>query len=317
MVSHLEEQIGPFDEQELKMKWAAGEILPIDYVYDDEKEDWVLLVEKFPWAAGQSDPAPRAKTEGGGPPPVREDTILRRPSRELVTKLAAAKSTQATSEPVRTESLRIEPIRTELKEPPAAKIGPAKVKLINGVGEIDINPPGPGQMELVVQDSTSSTLIKTPEPVKVHVKALKPAKIEWTVPTQQTVGQDLKIEIRAVDERGNLCNHFNGSVAVQVRGSMPKEVTANIENGQAQVVFNHTKAENWELNLHCHEPHDFQTPSPCKLEWLPGPAARLILDAPKEYLAGNPMKVQVKAVDAYGNIARTFHGTVVLEVKAS
>lgn len=67
IVSHLDEQIGPFDEATLKAKWVKGELLPIDYVYDDTKQDWVLLAERFSWAT--------TKAEQQTPPPMREISV--------------------------------------------------------------------------------------------------------------------------------------------------------------------------------------------------------------------------------------------------
>src|SRR5579872_2706511 len=69
VVSHLDEQMGPFDEAELKAKWIKGELLPIDYVYDEAKSDWILLSERFAWAS--------AKAETDTPPPLNSATQRR------------------------------------------------------------------------------------------------------------------------------------------------------------------------------------------------------------------------------------------------
>jgi len=90
-----------------------------------------------------------------------------------------------------------------------------------------------------------------------------------------------------------------------------------IAGGLATVKLANTKAESWKLTVHYHGTRALRLPEAKTLEWQPGPAARLILDGPPELVAGNPLKVQVKAVDQYGNLARTFQGTVILEVKAS
>src|SRR5579871_3843031 len=84
VVSHMDEQMGPFDEQQLKAAWSKGEILPIDYVYDEAKQDWILLAERFPWAGQQPE-------EKMPPPPtsVRPETVVaRRLNQELAMKMA-------------------------------------------------------------------------------------------------------------------------------------------------------------------------------------------------------------------------------------
>ncbi len=64
VVSHLDVQQGPFEESELKAKWVKGELLPIDYVYDDAKQDWLLVSERFAWATN--------KPEASSPPPLKD-----------------------------------------------------------------------------------------------------------------------------------------------------------------------------------------------------------------------------------------------------
>src|ERR1700742_2195119 len=86
IISHLDVQLGPFDEAELKSKWVKGEIFPIDYVYDESKSDWVLLSERFPWAT--------AKAETATPPPLREVTVKKARPQEIAA--AAPSSAPAT-----------------------------------------------------------------------------------------------------------------------------------------------------------------------------------------------------------------------------
>ncbi len=407
VVSHLDQQMGPFDEQELKMKWAAGEILPIDYVFDDAKQDWILLAERFPWAA-----KPLVKeTTGGGPPPVKEGHIMKRmpppprangaangvaaaapspgpaPTPAGTTVVSAKEVTHHAmniSEGLKlSEPLKIEPIKTTVFEPiktteilklantrydeekpdlvppttqvtevslpstpihhnmpivqtpvaaPIAQATPsitqapihsavtatvptgAKVNMVNGVGELELPPVKPGEVNLLVQGG--ATLRQT-EPLKINVKASEPVVVEWTVPAQQTVGQDVEVLIRAMDNRGMVCAHYNDEYLLTIRGPVSQDIPVKIVEGKALVMLNHIKAESWNLTLQYNGARALRMPEGRQLEWLPGAAARLVLDGNHEFLAGDPMKVQLRAVDAYGNTARTFQGQVVLEVKAS
>jgi hypothetical protein len=188
------------------------------------------------------------------------------------------------------------------------------VKLVDGVGEIDLSPVQPGQVELVLQDS-SGTMLKLQEPLKIQVKAAEPVEVVWTIATQANVGTDTEIVLKAVDASGAACTHYDDSFIVRVNGSQDTHV--NMRGGTAVVKFNHTKAESWKLTLHYTGVRQLRLPEGRTFEWLPGPAVRLILDGPQNLVAGSPLKVHVKAVDAYGNLAKTFQGTVILEVKAS
>lgn len=300
VVSHLEQQLGPFDEAELKAKWAKGELLPIDYVYDEAKQDWILLAERFNWTGN--------KPEAGSPPPLSENTIKKRRPPEPPSH-AYQNNHQKTQTGVEISGQSV------MKEWKKGAGQGAKVKLVDGVGEIDLSPVTPGQVELVLQDS-SGTMLKLQEPLRIQVQAAEPVEVVWTIATQSNVGNDTEIVLKAVDAAGAACTHYNdNSFIIRVNGS--EDTHVNMRAGTAVVKFNHTKAEQWKFTLHYTGVQQLRLPEARTFDWLPGPAVKLILDGPQNLVAGSPLKVHVKAVDAYGNLAKTFQGTVILEVKAS
>lgn len=61
IVSHAGVETGPFDENEIKQKLLSNQLLPIDYLYDDAKQDWVLLNERFDMKALAPSPTPKMK----------------------------------------------------------------------------------------------------------------------------------------------------------------------------------------------------------------------------------------------------------------
>jgi hypothetical protein len=329
VVSHLDQQLGPFSEQELKAKWSKGELFPIDYVYDEAKKDWILLAERFDWAAGRSDgappplkpisalkktpPAPVAAAPVAPTPnmaqqkPVEETLIIHAP----VLNLPAAPSAPAVDDPMPTPTTI--PV---MHNTPVKRAQPAKVNLVNGVGEIDLSSEAPGQVEVVLQDLSGGNL-KMQGPLKIQVRPLEPEEISWSLSSQPVVGHDLEITVKAVDGKGTLCTHFSAEASIRVAGSEPRTVSVFLTGGQATVKIANTKAEKWDLSFQYSGSRPLRLPETKSVDWQPGPAARLILDGPPELVAGNPLKVQVRAVDQYGNLARTFQGTVVLEVKAS
>ncbi len=293
MVSHLDQQLGPFDEEELKIKWLKGDFLPIDYVYDDAKQDWILLAERFAWAA--------AKLENASPPPIRNDIVKRRRPPDPPTTKPAILEISGDS------------VLKEWKKP----IGQgAKVKLVDGIGEIDFAALPPGQVELVLQDSSSS-MLKLQEPLKVQVRSAEPQQITWAFATSQVVGQDIELTIKAVDAAGTVCTHYSDQFIIRIDAKQSQNVDVFLKEGTATVKFNHTKAEPWKIALAYSGSRPLKLPEAKDFEWHPGPAVKLILDGPGTLTAGQPLKVQVKAVDAFGNLAKTFQGTVILDVKAS
>lgn len=360
IISHLDQQMGPFTEVELKAKWGKGELLPIDYVFDEAKNDWILLSERFQWTKAASVAATSAPTSAAksavtpvvanpaavtapasesAPPPLRADAIKKKtaPIPQMI-------ESEATRPDIIVPHLNLPKIdsKVEIPTPAAAIVEPlpatavtkaepaatpasvamkseatphqaTKVQLVNGVGEVDISTADPGAVELVVQDS----VLKLQQPLRVQVKMLEPEEITWSFPLQHTVGNDLEISIRALDNKGNPCPHYNDDFTIKVAGADHKDITARLANGNATVKLTNTRAEVWKVSLQYNGTRSLRLPETKVLEWQPGAAARLILDGPPELIAGNPLKVQVRAVDQFGNLAKTFHGTVTLEVKAS
>jgi hypothetical protein len=358
VVSHLEEQLGPFDEAELKAKWVKGDILPIDYIYDESKQDWILLSERFPWALG--------KVETGAPPPLSETTLKKKtattppqtiavpadaipnvaktmvsakptpaaeaanapvaaatpvaptpaptPATIQMPAPAASAHTQAatTSSAHSAPSVRVAHTNTTVPSAPKE----AAVELVNGKGEVDLSTLQPGRVELVLHQS-SEVKVPIETPLQINVRPSEPVLIEWTVPSTQTVGEDAEVHITALDEAGRVCTHYHEQYLLRIKGPSPQDVPVKIVNGKATVALQQTKAEAWSVSLIYSGSRKLQLPTEKHLEWQPGPASKLILDGPKEYVTGYPLKVQVQAVDQFGNLAKTLHGTVVLEVKAS
>lgn len=294
IVSHLDEQMGPLDEEALKAKWQKGDLLPIDYVYDEAKKDWLLLSERFPWAGAKGDPA--------FPPPLSEVTLKKRRPPE---------PPKMSSEPQTMTGIVIPSAPT-----PVAVNQGAQVKLVNGYGEVDLTPLHPGHVELSAQDSTNGAL-KLQSPMKIHVRPAEPFAVEWTTPHQQTVGQDAMIHVRVIDRTGHLCSHYDDLFTIRINGISETGIAVPVTHGEARLNLKHTKSENWNLSFHYLGSRVLKLPEDKVLLWEPGPATRLVVDGPQDYIAGHPLKVQVKALDVYGNLAKTFQGTVVLEVKAS
>jgi hypothetical protein len=127
----------------------------------------------------------------------------------------------------------------------------------------------------------------------------------------------LEIRLQVLDASAHLCTHFEDQFLVRTEGPFAQEIGAHVKQGEALVKVQNTTAGLWKVMLQTTGGRILQLPETHTVEWLPGPAARLIVDGPQEYVAGYPLKVQVKAVDAFGNLAKTYQGTVTLEIKAS
>lgn len=371
VVSHMDQQMGPFDEQELKNRWAKGDILPIDYVYDENLKDWVLLAERFAWAKAQDvTPPPPVRTETGvrrmasltnddvasvtpavtpavtptyvtsplpqavnAPSPAAPATVsspiqITWPAAQTAAPAATPKpapapapapATAVTNVSTETVTINFTPApsaTTATAAPPPTAAPQARVQLVNGQAEIDLPSLAPGDVELVAADTQAGITLQQPH--RIQVKPAEPVRVEWQITDAQTVGQDVKIELSAFDAHNNICLHYGETFYLHLRaGAGQREFALTMHDGRASLVLQHTVVETWSFALEYRGAKALQLPAPQSLEWRPGPAVRLVLDGPHEYIAGQPLKVQVKAVDQFGNVAKNFQGTVNLEVKAS
>ncbi len=203
------------------------------------------------------------------------------------------------------------PMPTSL--PQAPRTAGTQVNLVNGVGELNLSPNLAGPVELVLQDGSPLTL----EPLRIQVRPLEPESLDWSFPADPVVGQDFEIEVKAVDARGSLCSGFAAECSLEIRGAETRSLTLRLENGRASIKVENTKAEKWEVKLRYGGTKILRYADTKFVEWQPGPAVRLMLEGPADINAGSPLKVVVRAVDQFGNLAKSFQGSVVLEVKSA
>ena len=290
IVQHQDEQLGPFEEHELKTRWEAGTILGIDYVYDETKQDWVMLAECFRWAAaGHLDDTMPVKIQ----PPAMTEEIPLEVEIEAEAELPEAPPRAPAPAP---------------KKPEHA----AELRMVDGRGELSLGEFQPGHLSVKILHADLKSDV-----LHLDVRAAEPVRVRWSAPASHVVGHELELRFEAVDAEDRVCVGFAGEFTVVIGGGAQKRHDVKTIDGVGVVRWTHTKAEAWSLHLEHRGRSPLVLPAKHKLEWLAGPAQRLIVDGPTEYQAGSPLKVQVKAVDAYGNVARDFQGTVVLDVKAS
>lgn len=296
IVSHLDQQIGPFSEEELRIRFFKGDLLPIDYIYDEKSKDWVLFAERFPWAKA---------AEPNSPPTVPMDAAVLKRTAAILNKSETATNVSIYDAPP------APPIAPASRAPSNGPI--PQIHLVNGQAEIDIPSLIPGHVELALQASDN---LKMTEPFRIQVKPVDPVMVTWAIDRQKVVGQEVIIVLKALDHHGNVCLRYSDEFTVQIRGPVSRDLNAMMKDGEAIVRLENTKAETWNLSLHYNGQKNIHLPASCTLEWLPGPAVRLVVDGPQECTTGSPVKLQIKAVDVYGNLATSFQGTVAFDVKA-
>lgn len=297
IVSHMHQQLGPFSEAELKDQWKRGEFLPIDYVYVEEKSDWMLFSEVFEWARPQ---------ETGLPPPIMDRTPVAPPPNksEVVREETRSDFSETTQVPQTSIYLN-------------TKKACPEVNLVGGVGQIDMGALPAGEIELVMNPNSDAKLSLT-TPIRLNVCPADPHSVKWNLPQQITVGEDVEVLLHVVDVSGNVCTSFVGEFELKISGDeLPETHMLSVQNGVARAKLRNQKTRTWDIVLINKNDKRLELPKEHTLKWLPGPAVQLVLDGPTQFIAGRPFQLAVRAVDRYGNLADNFQGRIQFDIKAS
>lgn len=284
IVSHIGQELGPYSESELKNLWEKKEILPIDYVFDEAKQDWYLITEIFSWAGYLTSTAtPPALTKikvKEDPPP--KDVILRRPKNV--------------------------PYRTQFKS------GQAKVDLTDLAKT-------PGAFTLKEVPGSS---LKFKESFQIEIRPAIPRKLMVRVPYTIQAGQKIDVKIDAVDEGHHFCPNLSGFAELSIRcETFTRVERIEILQGLGHFSFTHTRAEKISFEISdLREIIDqdvlrLETEPACHLQIIPGPAMHISAVGPTEFTVGQNIQIELQAVDQYGNFVQNFSATVDIEANKS
>lgn len=306
IVSHNGQELGPYTREQIQEKLAKGEFQPLDYAFDDAKDDWVSLTDFMPASTKKPaqppvpGPAPYVQVheKPSTPPPILHS------KQEVPTPPTPV--TAPTTPPPHTSNPTLSPVLNDFKG--------ATIKIVGGQGKIDLTHAKTGRLNLKVVPPPTPNL-KAPSHLEIEVRSGAAEKITWNWPVDTHAGKEVHVQIEALDNYGNRDTNFNHKLTCSVHGPKNTELSLNFERGYCQLKWTENKAGDYKI--------DFKPPTALNLKWppshqlkvKPGTAHELIIEQPKELVAGQSAPVIVRAVDAYGNLATDFTGTV--ELKAS
>ena len=302
IVSHEDQQLGPFTEVELRQKWTSGAILGVDYVYDEAKADWIMIAERFRWAA-----------DGALTDTIRVSVMPAAMTEEITVELSVPPPVPVKATP---PAPPVAPVVVEdeldlnfsFGEKTAAVPAAQAIQMTDGYGEISLDAMDAGSIELKLRNSDMPTAR-----IRLDLLPSDPTTVRWTLPTVAEVGRQITLSLEVTDDRGLVCRTFQGEFTVVTAG---KRHLVKTIDGAGRLEFTQEKAEVVSVHLESDPSLTLTLPAMQKLEWTPGPAVKLVVDGPTEHQSGIPLKVRVKALDQYGNVARSYQGMVSLDVKA-
>ncbi|MGZ5279121.1 MAG: hypothetical protein ACXWC9_04220 [Pseudobdellovibrionaceae bacterium] len=292
IINHKDRQLGPLTENQITKMLALNQIFPTDYLYDEEKKDWVVLSERFdsfhPPEAKQV-PAKQAKQEEQKAQTVEAPAIIEMPAATPPSP-AIAKEVDSTQ-----------------------KKHAGKIHLSGGVGTFSIQQVKAGQVSLKLKSGSGLDL---PLDLSLTIQSAPAASIRFAGPETCRAGEDVTFELTAFDAFENPASDFSGSLEVICSGKEKVSKAAQFEKGLAKVTFNRTLNEQVIFEIKANAKSDLKFPAPTKLMVQPNVPVKLIAEGPTEVQAGENFDLKITALDAFGNVVTDFNGEIDLEVEA-
>lgn len=189
-----------------------------------------------------------------------------------------------------------------------------KVTLNGGVGTIELTHFTAGKLKVSVAEANAGLAAEAVR--EVVVKGAQAAKLIAIVPPEVVAGQKTNVIVEARDQWGNRDTTYKGAVTLQLASGMELG-TVKLAEGRGTAVFSVKKADTYVIKLVDSEQRGLDVSTACEFKCIAGPAAKLLISTPAETTAGEPVKVQVKAVDRYGNLATACNDDVEVEVAAA
>ncbi len=340
MVSRNDQNQGPFSREEILRRFSKGELAAENFVFVEDRTDWVTLLEFFP----EVTPQPLVQTQPAQapsktPPKFQGKTLISvvvdepRPSTPLpkpmpppafagkpfpaqtVAKPTPERKTQTPPpQPQQQDRVQLQgkPYQPEKQQQQPLQTAKQETTLQKGVVAVDFVHNLSGEMELRLRVKGGKN-VSLPAAISIFVKAGPAERISMKGAHECKAGETEKFKLEASDAFGNLDLEFAGTIGVSISGSAKAPTRVVFEKGCAEVPVSNNKAETVHIELKDVDNCGVDVSASCKLIVHPGQTTRFEVIPPEVVIAGRSAKFIVKALDAYGNIATDFDGAFSLE----
>lgn len=208
-VSHDGEDIGPFSKSQIEQKLKAKEVDEQDYVFVEDKDDWVLVAD---WLKASARPKVVAQMS---------------PSPTEVKK---------TSEPMKKfEPLQVTQARSAKSEVVRATHGEAQVSMRNdkaGLVSLQIEAPG----------------LQSPSALEIKFIAGPVSQFVVDGPTEGRAGEVIKLTARALDKFGNI-TQFDDGAKIEAHPPVDGLPAMTFRSGVGSAEIKHSKVEAVEFKI--------------------------------------------------------------------
>lgn len=318
IVSHLGQELGPYTESELQNLWNKKEILPVDYIFDEEKQDWLLMTDLFDWAQHLTSTSITA---------LKEISITH--------SLSNPNTPPALNKVERTKTNF--PIRVDEKSKIQAKEDPPPTEVIlrrpknmayttqfqSGQAKINLSDLAKNAGSFTLKEVPGSTL-KFKEAFQIEIRPAIPKKLSLHVPLQVQAGQTINVKLEALDETGHFCPNLDGYTELSIHmGTNTRKERIQILQGLGHFTFSHTRAEKISFEISSlneiinNDVLQLELDPAYHLQIAPGPAIHMSVSGPTEFVVGQDIQLELQAVDQFGNLVRNFSAKVDIEANKS
>jgi hypothetical protein len=293
IINHNDRQLGPLTESQIVKMLSLNQIFPTDYLYDEEKKDWVIISKRFDSA----------------PPSDEVKQVASVPANHNEKRMQKVEVPTIVEMPAETPPL---PVLVKEVEAPQKKHS-GKIHLSGGVGTLSMQQIKAGQVSLKLKSGSGLDL---PLDLSLTIQSAPASSIRLAGPETCRAGEEITFELTAFDAFENAASDFNGSFELVCAGKEKVSKVAQFEKGSAKVTFNLTLNEKVTFEVKANVKSDLKFPAPAKLTVQPNIPVKLIAESPKEVQAGEKFDLKITALDAYGNVVTDFNGEIDLEVEA-
>lgn len=325
-VSHAGQEIGPFSFEEVHKKYDKKELSDYDFIYVEEKEDWLGLTDFFAWMKTQlqvevasvdssekihdfeviapslhlREPEPEPELQ-----PVLPLSVFTLPPNE------DQSDSVAINAPCPAESIKKNEYQPLTKASPKTSVESVGVQATHTLPStftqnsahlvIELDSLQAGNFKLQVQSLQGDHLVR--EVKDIQVRPGYASQVMAQAPESVVAGEELKLSWRALDKFGTLADDFNGLEHFHLlsqNGQKLLEFSIQFHNGTAHSECRLTKAEEVQVH-HVRSPQSLDFKQSIFIHVRPASVFKFALEVPHEVRAGEKVQVRVVGIDQFGN----------------
>lgn len=339
-ISRDGQEVGPLSLEDIHNQLESQKLSETDYIYLEEKEDWVPLGDFLREQKDDKTPVAHLGVERRKHIPDTKDFINLLPDEPQSDSLQLSHPHETPSDTLAEEHLPSDPhdpeepepdelLISELEEEEPLLTGEFKAAesaeersedktidtqivhhdftLNKGVAEVQLEDLRPGRLELLVTLEGDQATHR--EEFKVH--GGDPHQIRVTAPETWRATDDKVIVFDVLDEFDEPCSDYSGTLNLQIMGEPAMQV--KLSGPRTEHKLECYKTGTHAIKFHSASPK-LRHPESLSFEVLPGEPTSLKVHSEGTPRAGKPHKVKILAFDAYGNLATTFDGPLKIEV---